>query len=170
MKYFRCERGLAMLEAALATAVVGILISIALPTIGRSLDVSYVDYEIRCLHSMFHYTKSVSRISSYNAFGFTRPLDYDVNAIELRLFTGINNNPNYYCVRKKDNINPIRIRENHYLERQFELAISTVDNPILFDLYGDLSPAKNGTVTIKKGNINRKLTVLQYGRGRIDNL
>ena len=168
MKYFRCERGLAMLEAALATAVFGILISIALPTIGRSLDVSYVDYEIRCLHSMFHYTKSVSRLSKYEDFGVGVPPGYNRNAIELRLFTDAN--PNYYCVRKQDNTNPIRIKEDHLLERKFTLSLSDDYNPIVFGVHGDLSPANSFTISLKKDNIGRNLVVTQYGRARIDNL
>lgn len=169
MKYFRCERGLAMLEAVLATAVLGILISIALPKIGRALDVSYVDYEIRCLHSMFHYTKSVSRLSTYADFGLGKQTGYDRNAIELLMLTGKDNNPNYYYVRKQDTIKPIRIKEDHRLERKFELFTGAVGNPVLFDVHGNLSSTNHeGTITVRRDNLYRELIVTKYGRARIN--
>lgn len=161
MKYFRCERGLAMIETVIATTVIAILASIALPKVSRMLDEVCVDYEIRCLHSMIHYTQSASRISQYNTFKFTTPSGYGMPTIECRVFTDAS--PQYYCVRKLNASE--RIKENHYLERNVK-----INNPFKesfrFQANGELTQTGND-LRISNGTFNRYLVMTNYGRIRI---
>lgn len=152
-----------MLEAALATAVLGILASIALPKLSYMLDVSYVDYEIKCLHSMMHYTKSICRLALYNDFGFGPQSGYTRNTIELRIKTA---DPDAYYVRKWDSSD--RIKENRYIERGFNLENYSVSGRIRFDFNGDFNPGENGRILLLKNNLKRTLVLSGYGRARID--
>ena len=150
-----------MIETVIATTVIGILFSVAVPRFSRMLDEVCVDYEIRCLHSMIHYTQSVSRISQYNTFKFTTPSGYGMNTIECRVFTTAS--PQYYCVRKLDVSE--RIKENHYLERDVK-----INNPFKesfrFRANGELNQTGND-LRISKGTFNRYLVLTNYGRIRI---
>lgn len=163
MKYFRWERGAAMLETVLATTVIAILASIALPRVSRMLDNVCVDYEIRCLHSMVHYTQSLSRISQYSTFKFDTPSGYGMPTIECRVFT--NASPQYYCVRKYDASE--RIKENHYLERDVKITNPFKDS-FRFRANGELNQNGND-LKISKGTFNRYLILTNYGRIRISN-
>ena len=165
MKYFRCERGLAMLETVIATAVIGLLATIAIPKLSRALDVCYVDYEIRCLHSLMHYSKTVGRLAKYRDFGFGTQSGYDRNTFEFLLVYG-NATADYYCVRPL-NSSP-RLKENHLLNRNFRFNVKNVSSSIRFDTDGDFSPAQSGNVNINKNNISRQLVLSGYGRARID--
>lgn len=162
MKYFRGERGLAMLEAVLATAVVGILISIALPKLSLALDVSYADYEIRCLHSMFHYAKSANRLSNYNSFGFNK---MPVDVAELIFLTDAPGGATFYV---RSNKNKNNLKDRHVLKRNFRLNLNSINFQTQFNVDGDLSPAASGSITLKNDNVSRKLTVTHYGRARIE--
>ena len=167
MRYFRDERGLAMLETMIATAVIVILASSSLPKVGGMLDAVYVDCEIRALHSLMHYTQSAGRISSYSLFGFEKPFSYNTNTIELFIATdnGSNATP-YYCVRKLNTA--ARIKEDRRLERNFKISLNNVDSSTRFNVHGDPSPVHAGSITVRKDTVARKLVLTDYGRIKIE--
>ena len=164
MKYLRCERGLAMIETVIATTVIGILFSVAVPRFSRMLDEVCVDYEIRCLHSMLHYTQSVSRISQYTTFKFTTPTGYGMNTIECRVFTAAS--PQYYCVRKLNQ--SARIKEDHYLERDAHITNAFESGSFTFRANSEHTQGSD-SLTISKGTFKRYLVMTDYGRIRISN-
>ena len=165
MKYFRCERGLAMLETVIALSIMGTLTALAVPKFARSLDNVCVDYEIRCLHSMLHYTQSVSRLSQYNTFNFDTPTGCGMSVIECRLSAGTS--PPQYCVRKA--VNPFtKIKEYHYLERDVKINNPFTTVTPRFRANGEHAPG-SGTITISKENFKRYLVLTNYGRIRMSN-
>ena len=163
MKYIRCERGLAMIETVIATTVIGILFSVAVPRFSRMLDEVCVDYEIRCLHSMLHYTQSVSRISQYTTFNFNTPTGYSASTIiECRIFTSTS--PHQYCVRKLNQSD--RIKEDHYLERDAHITNAFKSGSFTFRANSEHTQGSD-SLTISKGTSNRYLVLTNYGRIRI---
>ncbi len=164
MKIFRCERGLAMIETVIATSVIAILCSIAVPRLSRMLDEVCVDYEIRCLHSALHYTQSVSRISQYQTFRFGVPTGYSMSYIECYMPSS---GDARYVVRRPQvgSSSVFRIKEYHYLERG-----ATLNNPITdqfrFRANGEFYTT-GGTLTLSKGKSKRYIALTNYGRIRI---
>ena len=154
-----------MLEAVIATAVLGILASIVLPKLSYMLDVIYVDYEIRCMHSTMHYTKSASRLVNYNKFGLNPPSGYQ--GITLEMFIGKSGDLDCYCVQKYDSVN--LLKSKRVLERSFTTNTNTINKGrICFNYDGDFVPAINGTMILSKGKVKRTLVLQGYGRARID--
>ena len=162
MNFHSNERGFAMLEAVLAIAVIGILATIVIPKLDRALDEVYVDYEIRGLHSLVHYTQSVNRMNSYKPFGMGTPTGYSVKIVELSVINGYNKT-NCYSVREY--LQTERIKSQRYLERGFVLQLTNLDSSIYFGADGNST--KNGSITLRKDNIVRRLILTNYGRSRI---
>ena len=159
------EHGLAMLEAVIATAIIGVLASIALPKLGNMLDTVYLDYEIRGLHSMIHYTQSSARLSTYKTFGCAVPKQYDYTSIECLLVASATG-ANSYQVRKRDNSDK-RLKEKRVLERGFFLSLNKFSSSLRFSPDGNLSPATSSHISIEKRNLYRYLVLTGYGRARI---
>ncbi len=150
-----------MLETVIALSIIGTLTALAVPKFARSLDNVCVDYEIRCLHSMLHYTQSVSRLNQYATFKFNTPTGYSTPTIECRVFTGTSTP--YYCVRKLNASE--RIKENHYLERDVKIT-NPFKESFRFRANGELTQTGND-LKISKGTFNRYLILTNYGRIRM---
>ena len=151
-----------MIETVIATSVIAILCSIAVPRLSRMLDEVCVDYEIRCLHSALHYTQSVSRISQYQTFRFDVPTGYGMSIIECRLFA--QTSPPQYCVRKA--VNPLtKIKEYHYLDRGSSIT-DPIGGQFMFRANGEFY-TNGGTLTLSKGKSTRYIALTNYGRIRI---
>ncbi|MBQ9478820.1 MAG: hypothetical protein IJU71_04620 [Selenomonadaceae bacterium] len=161
-----------MLEAVIAAAVLGILASIVLPKLSYMLDAVYVDYEIRCLHSTLHYTKSACRLANYNRFGLGQQSGYVGNAFEVYIRRSATSDQ--YVLRKNYPKPIVYLGETHELEREFALYLKNdVDKTVIsvgFDVHGDFASdsSKNDTLVLAKGNVKRTLVLQGYGRMRID--
>lgn len=160
-----------MLEAVIAAAVLGILASIVLPKLSYMLDVIYVDYEIRRLHSTLHYTKSVCRIANYERFRLGQQSGYVGKALELQIQNS--ETPIYYRLKRQSYSE--YLGDKHYFERDFSLRlknnIGRAPINIGFDVYGDFSSSDNtkeGTLVLSKGKVQRTVVLQGYGRMRID--
>ena len=157
-----------MLEAVIATAVLGILASIVLPKLSYILDAVYVDYEIRRLHSTLHYTKSVCRIANYNKFGLGQQSGYVGNTFETYIRRSVT--PNRYKVRKANG--GADLGDTHELERDFTLYLKNdVGKTIIsvgFDIHGDFASPQNDALVLSKGKVKRTVMLQGYGRMRID--
>ena len=156
-----------MLETVIATAVIGLLATIAIPKLSRALDVCYVDYEIRCLHSLMHYSKTVGRLASDQNFGLGDPIDYEDNSVELFIIYK-SDYSDAYIMRKFNTIAPMPLTYYHTIERDFKFSLeSTSSGSFRFNSEGEFSPAKNETIVLIKDDIKRGLVLTQYGRIRI---
>lgn len=156
-----------MLETVIALSIIGTLTALAVPKVARSLDNVCVDYEIRCLHSMLHYTQSVSRLSQYSTFKFNTPTGYSWNYMECRIS---GNAPlQYYDVKRPSTGSKpsVQIKENHYLERNVQIN-NPIGSSFQFRVNGEFNTT-GGTLVISKGEFTRYLVLTNYGRIRMSN-
>lgn len=163
------ERGFAMIETVFATMILGILAATIIPQAARALDETYVDQEIRGLHSAMHYTQSSARLTSYKSFGLGAPTGYANKSVEF-MFVKVNNgsDDDRYSVRGLvNNQTPVQLKEYRRLERGFAIN-SALSNRIRFTFDGNLSAVANGDIKIVKGDILRRLVLIQSGRARIE--
>ena len=171
MNFHSNERGVAMLEAVIVTAVIGILATIVLPKLDRALDEVCADYEIRNLHTLTHYAQSASRTLQYNTFGFGALKNHSFKYFGLVILNGVNQT-NSYKIRELGNVAvPKRLKPDHFLERDFKLMLSGVGSTMQFGLDGK-SASSGGSITLNKGTVGkdsavRYLVLTQYGRVRI---
>ena len=125
------------------------------------LDEVCVDYEIRCLHSLMHYTQSSSRISQASSFGLGKTPGY---LIETMIECVVRPSESRFFMRKYEAEN--RLKTDHYLERGFKFS-GSFEESFRFRANGE-SVQSNATIDLSKGAIKRSLVLTNYGRIRID--
>ncbi len=156
------ERGLAMLEAVIATAIIGVLASIALPKLGNMLDEVYADYEIRGVHSLAHYAQSVSRMATYKTFGFNYAKGYSIKNIEFAVSNTLGKTQ-HYSVRQYQKSE--RIKEQHFLKHDFIFSLTGLGSSIRFRANGNLIES-GGHILLQNETrkVRKYLYITNYGR------
>lgn len=121
-KILKNERGYAIIEVVLLTAVIAILSSIVLPKVNEGFKSVYADYLMKSLYIELRFMQSASRINSYSTddvFKVYKP---------FKTFRARSSNENRnYRVRIGDSNEPVRIyhlRPNFNFERDFSFTTS----------------------------------------------
>ena len=148
--------GFATLEIILVTAIIGILATIAVPKMIRSLDKVTLNYEMKHLYSELNFARSLSKTACFKPSIFINEISNANNDVRIT----VNKNGYYELFRNVNNVK--HSMRKHYLPSGFQITRNNLDATITFDNYGS---AKNlGSQSVASGHytLNSKLNDKAY--------
>ncbi len=155
------QKGLATLEIILATMIIAILASSAVPNAARLIDSVSLDYETKRLYSELRFIQEMSRSTTISDIGTGGTGIITDTGAEPTLI--IYPDKNYYQVfRAADENNPIR--EPHYLSKG--IKISSPKNKISFNSDGKADINSNHITLTSRFGKNKYLIFDSVGRIR----